>query len=131
LIAYLSFFMVLVTLHGLPLHIIRDLYVTARSFFKRCDDLRRYRMATRDMDRRYHTLTREELNEMTDRVCVVCREEMSLPSEMGALPAAPQQQQQQRYRMPGDLPKRLPCGHAFHFRCLRSWLERQQSCPTW
>ena len=27
-------------------------------------------------------------------------------------------------------PKKLPCGHMFHFRCLRSWLERQQSCPT-
>ena len=28
-------------------------------------------------------------------------------------------------------PKKLPCGHIFHFQCLRSWLERQQSCPTW
>ncbi len=27
-------------------------------------------------------------------------------------------------------PKKLSCGHIFHFRCLRSWLERQQSCPT-
>jgi E3 ubiquitin-protein ligase synoviolin len=27
-------------------------------------------------------------------------------------------------------PKKLPCGHIFHFYCLRSWLERQQSCPT-
>ena len=26
--------------------------------------------------------------------------------------------------------KRLACGHAFHARCLRSGLERQQSCPT-
>jgi E3 ubiquitin-protein ligase synoviolin len=25
----------------------------------------------------------------------------------------------------------LPCGHIFHFHCLRSWLERQQTCPTW
>nr|CAG8520667.1 3073_t:CDS:10 [Entrophospora candida]CAG8530555.1 15547_t:CDS:10 [Entrophospora candida] len=29
-----------------------------------------------------------------------------------------------------DVPKKLPCGHIFHFHCLRSWLERQQSCPT-
>lgn len=27
-------------------------------------------------------------------------------------------------------PKKLPCGHILHFACLRSWLERQQICPT-
>ena len=27
-------------------------------------------------------------------------------------------------------PKKLPCGHVLHFSCLRSWLERQQNCPT-
>lgn len=26
--------------------------------------------------------------------------------------------------------KKLPCGHLFHVHCLRSWLERQQTCPT-
>lgn len=26
--------------------------------------------------------------------------------------------------------KKLPCGHILHFSCLRSWLERQQVCPT-
>jgi len=29
-----------------------------------------------------------------------------------------------------DVPKKLRCGHIFHLRCLKSWLERQQSCPT-
>jgi E3 ubiquitin-protein ligase synoviolin len=32
---------------------------------------------------------------------------------------------------PNETPKKLVCGHVFHFHCLRSWLERQQSCPTW
>ena len=32
---------------------------------------------------------------------------------------------------PNETPKKLQCGHIFHFHCLRSWLERQQSCPTW
>lgn len=44
----------------------------------------------------------------TDRTCIICREDMAVV----------------------DHPKKLPCGHIFHFRCLRSWLERQQSCPT-
>ncbi len=26
--------------------------------------------------------------------------------------------------------KKLSCGHVFHFYCLRSWLEWQQTCPT-
>lgn len=25
--------------------------------------------------------------------------------------------------------KRLVCGHLFHVHCLRSWLERQHTCP--
>jgi E3 ubiquitin-protein ligase synoviolin len=122
-----------VALHGLPLHIIRDLYVTARSFFRRCGDLRRYRRATQDMEQRYPTLTSDDLTSMSDHVCVVCREEMTLPPPIGGNTDQnlPEQRPTSRYRLPGDLPKRLPCGHAFHFRCLRSWLERQQSCPTW
>ena len=26
--------------------------------------------------------------------------------------------------------KKLRCGHIFHVHCLRSWLERQNTCPT-
>lgn len=26
--------------------------------------------------------------------------------------------------------KKLPCGHIFHTSCLRSWFQRQQTCPT-
>lgn len=26
--------------------------------------------------------------------------------------------------------KKLPCNHIFHAHCLRSWFQRQQSCPT-
>jgi hypothetical protein len=40
-----------------------------------------------------------------DATCIICREEMSSA-------------------------KKLPCGHFFHVHCLRSWLERQQTCPT-
>ncbi|RKP07224.1 hypothetical protein THASP1DRAFT_17384 [Thamnocephalis sphaerospora] len=133
LTAYVSFFLLLLMLHGLPLHIIRDLYVTARSFFRRCGDLRRYRRATRDMEQRYPTLDHADLAAMADSVCVVCREDMTLPPVPDA--AGPNARQEARANEPHarhhHLPKRLPCGHAFHFRCLRSWLERQQSCPTW
>ena len=26
--------------------------------------------------------------------------------------------------------KKLPCNHIFHISCLRSWFQRQQTCPT-
>ena len=26
--------------------------------------------------------------------------------------------------------KKLPCNHIFHTSCLRSWFQRQQTCPT-
>lgn len=40
-----------------------------------------------------------------DATCIICREEMTAA-------------------------KKLACGHLFHIHCLRSWLERQQTCPT-
>ena len=41
----------------------------------------------------------------SDATCIICREEMTTA-------------------------KILICGHLFHVHCLRSWLERQHTCPT-
>jgi E3 ubiquitin-protein ligase synoviolin len=92
----------------------------------------RYRAATRNMDERYPDASEEEMSAMTDRTCIICREEMFVhgvsgnqDGDSGSNPA------QQNSDGPNTTPKKLPCGHIFHFYCLRSWLERQQSCPTW
>ncbi len=106
---YSLYFGLIVSYYGLPIHIIRDLYLTFRSFVVRINDIIRYRQATSDMENKYPTVTAEELAASIDKVCIICREEM----EIGP-----------------DGPKKLPCGHFFHKRCLRSWLERQQACPT-
>ena len=106
LVIYMTFFGVVVAFYGLPIHIIRDLYLTLRSFINRVQDIRRYRLATRDMERRYPAVSPAELAAAPDRVCIVCREEMVNDA------------------------RKLPCSHFFHFKCLRSWLERQQACPT-
>ncbi|XP_027360444.1 ERAD-associated E3 ubiquitin-protein ligase HRD1A-like isoform X2 [Abrus precatorius] len=42
---------------------------------------------------------------VSDATCIICREEMTTA-------------------------KKLICGHLFHVHCLRSWLERQHTCPT-
>ncbi|PSS32263.1 ERAD-associated E3 ubiquitin-protein like [Actinidia chinensis var. chinensis] len=52
------------------------------------------------MNDRFPDATPEELN----ATCIICREEMTTA-------------------------KRLSCGHLFHVQCLRSWLERQHTCP--
>ncbi|KAI0940486.1 hypothetical protein AcW1_003667 [Taiwanofungus camphoratus] len=134
LATYLTFFMIILTFYGLPINIIRDVYLTARSFITRLRALIRYHNATRDMDRRYPNATEAELSEISDRTCIICREEMVfqiLQQQAGTGQGeamgegqAPQQDG------PNITPKKLPCGHIFHFQCLRSWLERQQSCPT-
>lgn len=125
LLTYLSFFSIVLTWYGLPLHIIRDVYLTLRSFITRIRDFIRYRRATAHMNLRYPDATPAEVEQ--GGVCIICREEMRPWNEEAALGMGGRVAgtQDQRHR-----PKRLPCGHVLHFACLRSWLERQQRCPT-
>lgn len=111
---YTAFFCVLLVFYGLPIHIMRDLFMTTRSFVKRLTALLKYKQALRDMNR-YPDATSEELDR--EDTCIICREEMR--------PWDPNAGQLERHR-----PKKLPCGHILHFGCLKSWLERQQVCPT-
>lgn len=94
----------------------RDLLMTARDFLKRLNSVLRYRRAIQEMNR-YPDATQVELDQ--ENTCIICREDMrvwDLNANPGAL---------DRIR-----PKKLPCGHILHLGCLKSWLERQQVCPT-
>ncbi|XP_074304517.1 ERAD-associated E3 ubiquitin-protein ligase HRD1B-like [Silene latifolia] len=101
---YLCFFMVIFVNYGVPLHLIRELYETFRNFKIRIADYIRYRKITSNMNDRFPDATPEELD-VSDVTCIICREEMTIA-------------------------KKLRCGHLFHVQCLRSWLERQNTCPT-
>ncbi|XP_021725805.1 ERAD-associated E3 ubiquitin-protein ligase HRD1B-like [Chenopodium quinoa] len=101
---YLCFFMVIFVNYGVPLHLIRELYETFRNFKIRIADYIRYRKITSNMNDRFPDATPEELD-TSDATCIICREEMTTA-------------------------KKLRCGHFFHVHCLRSWLERQNTCPT-
>ncbi|MBA0713054.1 hypothetical protein Golax_012110 [Gossypium laxum] len=101
---YLCFFLVIFMNYGVPLHLIRELYETFRNFKIRVADYLRYRKITSNMNDRFPDATPEELS-ASDATCIICREEMTLA-------------------------KKLICGHLFHVHCLRSWLERQHTCPT-
>lgn len=101
---YLCFFLVIFMNYGVPLHLIRELYETFRNFKIRVADYIRYRKITSNMNDRFPDATPEELT-ASDATCIICREEMTTA-------------------------KKLICGHLFHVHCLRSWLERQHTCPT-
>ncbi|MCL7037153.1 hypothetical protein MKW94_028375 [Papaver nudicaule] len=101
---YLCFFLVIFMNYGVPLHLIRELYETFRNFKVRVADYIRYRKITSNMNDRFPDATAEEIN-TGDATCIICREEMVTA-------------------------KKLICGHLFHVHCLRSWLERQHTCPT-
>ncbi|KIX01551.1 uncharacterized protein Z518_09277 [Rhinocladiella mackenziei CBS 650.93] len=126
LVIYLAFFFILLVFYGLPIHILRDVFLTMRSFLKRISDFMKYRTATRDMNERYPDATAADIG--PDDVCIICREEMTPHPGPVAEPGQPSPRPNpmaERMR-----PKKLPCGHVLHFSCLRSWLERQQICPT-
>lgn len=115
LVIYVVFFGVHMLKWGFPIHIMRDVLMTARDFLKRLNSIIRYRRAIQEMNR-YPDATQEELDQ--ENTCIICREEMRVWN--GNNPGAVD-----RIR-----PKKLPCNHILHLGCLKSWLERQQVCPT-
>ncbi|EFJ42202.1 hypothetical protein VOLCADRAFT_67392, partial [Volvox carteri f. nagariensis] len=106
LFVYATFFAIVFMHYGLPLHLVRDLYSTFRNFRSRMHDFLRFRQVTARLDR-FPDASADDLRRC-DGVCIICREEMAQAGSN----------------------KRLFCGHVFHLHCLRSWLERQQNCPT-
>ncbi|KAL8940652.1 MAG: hypothetical protein Q9216_002700 [Gyalolechia sp. 2 TL-2023] len=123
LVLYLSFFCVLCMFYGMPIHIIRDVALTIRSFYKRIRDFAQYKHATRNMNARYPDATAEEISR--EDVCIICRENMTAWQDAAEATPVEHQSIDERQRA-----KKLPCGHLLHLACLRSWLERQQICPT-
>ncbi|XP_033226912.1 E3 ubiquitin-protein ligase synoviolin A-like [Belonocnema kinseyi] len=104
-ILYVGFVTIMVRIYTLPLFAFRPMYYTMRNFKKAFHDIVMSRRAIRNMNTLYPDATPEELA-AADNVCIICREEMVSAS------------------------KKLPCNHIFHTACLRSWFQRQQTCPT-
>ncbi|EFN70051.1 E3 ubiquitin-protein ligase synoviolin [Camponotus floridanus] len=104
-ILYVAFVTLMIKLFTLPLFALRPMYYTMRDFKKAFHDIVMSRRAIRNMNTLYPDATTEELA-AADNVCIICREEMVAAS------------------------KKLPCNHIFHTACLRSWFQRQQTCPT-
>ncbi|XP_071477983.1 E3 ubiquitin-protein ligase synoviolin B-like [Diadema antillarum] len=111
---YTAFVAIMIKIHTFPLFAIRPMYLAMRSFKKAVHDVIMSRRAIRNMNTLYPDATAEDLAS-TDNICIICREEMVVAEAGGA---------------GGGACKKLPCGHIFHSSCLRSWFQRQQTCPT-
>lgn len=75
----------------------------------------KYRQAIKDMNR-YDDASEEDL--ARENTCIICREDMHVWN------------QNDPSHIERTRPKKLPCGHILHLGCLKSWMERQQVCPT-
>ena len=104
---YCAFIGVMIRMHTFPLYSVRPFYLTVKALKKAAHDVIMSRRAIHAMNHLFPNVTHDEL-ERGDNVCIICREEMR------AVESA----------------KRLPCAHMFHVNCLRSWFQRQQTCPT-
>ncbi len=103
-LSYVVFFTIIFTYYGMPLHIVRDLWMSYVNLKRRLVIFNKYRKLTANMNERFPDASGEELA-ACEHTCIICRDAM----EVG---------------------KKLPCAHIFHLDCLRLWLQQQQSCPT-
>ncbi|CAF1146606.1 unnamed protein product, partial [Rotaria sordida] len=104
---YMVFIIVMMKIHTFPLFAIRPMFIAMRTFRKSCNDVLESRRAIRNLNTMYPDLTAEELANVADTTCIICREDMQVQQSI----------------------KRLSCQHIFHKNCLRSWFQRQQTCP--
>ncbi len=127
---YLTYFTIMSIYHSIPIYAIRDVYVAGSLFITRSVAFIRYKRAMQALDI-FDTPTQEELDRKSDKTCIVCREELNAIPPEGAPPANNADPAAPEPDTSNGPPKRLPCGHIFHRNCLRSWFERQLTCPTW
>ncbi|CAJ0589541.1 unnamed protein product [Cylicocyclus nassatus] len=106
-VLYGLFAAVMLRVHSFPLFSVRPFYLSLRALHKAVNDVILSRRAINAMNNLFPIVSAEDLSAM-DATCIICRDEMT----------------------PESTPKRLPCGHVFHSHCLRSWFQRQQTCPT-
>lgn len=104
---YGFFAVVMLRVHTFPLFSVRPFYQSVRALHKAFLDVILSRRAINAMNSQFPVVSAEDLAAM-DATCIICREEMTVDAS----------------------PKRLPCSHVFHAHCLRSWFQRQQTCPT-
>eukprot|EP00466_Bigelowiella_natans_P003483 jgi/Bigna1/53710/estExt_Genewise1Plus.C_230070 len=97
----LTFFMIICSYYGLPIHLIREIWVTFYGLRDRILKYIQYRRLLRVLDH----FPRATEAELLDTRCTICLESM-------------------------DEGIKLPCSHVFHKHCLYTWLFNSNRCPN-
>uniref|UniRef100_A0A0K2U5W1 RING-type E3 ubiquitin transferase n=1 Tax=Lepeophtheirus salmonis TaxID=72036 RepID=A0A0K2U5W1_LEPSM len=105
-VLYTLFILITLRIYTIPLFAIRPMYLNLRALKKTFVGIVSSYQAIYIMDAHYSQATPEQLAS-ADNICTICRDEMVAQAT-----------------------KILPCNHIFHKSCLRSWFQRQQTCPT-
>ena len=74
-IFYLTFFSIVFTYYGMPINLIREVYVSFLSLKNRLVAFNKYRKLMSSMNR-FENPTQEELEK--EQICIICREEMTV-----------------------------------------------------
>ncbi|MES1919881.1 hypothetical protein MHBO_001633, partial [Bonamia ostreae] len=90
--------------YGLPIYLFRDIYTIFFKLKSTYQKYKTYNILVNALHANFPDVKGAGFENL-DRVCIICREDMLVG-------------------------KKLPCRHIFHLECLRSWFERQNTCPT-
>lgn len=99
---------------SMPLMIAKDIIWDGIALFHTGKSVWRTWKSNRQIDEKLPDVTEAQLNASEDKMCIVCMEDMLPPSEATSAK---------------HKPKKLPCNHCLHLGCLKSWMERSQTCP--
>ncbi|SCU91215.1 LAFA_0F02498g1_1 [Lachancea sp. 'fantastica'] len=98
----------------MPVMVVKDIIWDSLAIFQTSRLIWKTLRSNRQIDEKLPTVTRSELDSADERMCIVCMDDM-LPTD--------------EITHPRLKPKRLPCSHTLHLGCLKSWMERSQTCP--
>ncbi|SCU87429.1 LAME_0D10044g1_1 [Lachancea meyersii CBS 8951] len=99
---------------SMPIMVMKDIVLDLLAVYQTSHLIWKTLKSNRQIDEKLPTVTEAELNSHDERMCIVCMDDM-LPADQVTHPRLK--------------PKRLPCNHTLHLGCLKSWMERSQTCP--
>ncbi|ABW98108.1 hypothetical protein HAN_2g286 (nucleomorph) [Hemiselmis andersenii] len=113
-VSFLNLFSYILSLNNISIskkgifkyYILRRAFQCGKEFFQNFEEYSRYRKTQVFIGTIMKNPTEEEIFDLSDNVCIVCRDEMD-----------------------SKMSKKLPCKHILHTLCLQDWLRRQFSCP--
>ncbi|SCW01518.1 LAFE_0E01420g1_1 [Lachancea fermentati] len=112
--AKMLFHIVLLIPFQMPVMIVKDVIWDIVALFQSIKSVWKTWKNNRQLDQKLPDVTEGQLEATENKMCIVCMDDMLPPQEA---------------QVSNQKPKRLPCGHFLHLGCLKSWMERSQTCP--